>query len=311
MAERRVGAHQQAAAIGQRRERRRAPRQNRQAVFLELQLADDLRQEQADDVRRGRHFVAGPQLLGRRAAAQHVPPLEHAHLLPGLGQIRGAHQPVVPAADDDRVEFRTCCRASCASTRCRRLYSQHLRRGQPIEFAGAGVRRSSSKSIAATAPLAKRTVAPPSPISAAARSSTSGLWPTQQTSLPPCSLVHSISASRSEPGSSAASSSIVGLPDNMFGDDVGRLAAASVGARGDLPGLETAVGERLHHFRCIAQCPPASARAVNHPASADPRVHRPRRVVRCRQTWIYHSPMQVNHRDTESTEKSNRTEGRQ
>ncbi len=33
-----------------------------------------------------------------------VPPLEDADGLPGFGQIRGCHQSVVPAADDEAVE---------------------------------------------------------------------------------------------------------------------------------------------------------------------------------------------------------------
>ena len=100
----RVGAHQQAATIGQRRERRRIARQNREAVLFELQLANDLRQKQADDVRGGRNFVAGPQLFGRRAAAEHMAAFEHADFVAGAGQIRGAHEAVVAAADDDRIK---------------------------------------------------------------------------------------------------------------------------------------------------------------------------------------------------------------
>ncbi len=105
VAEREVGPHRQAAAIGQRRERRRRARQNLEPVFPQLQLADDFREKQADHIGGGRDLVARPELLGGRAAAQHVPPLEHAHLLPGPGQIRGANQSVVSAADDDCVKL--------------------------------------------------------------------------------------------------------------------------------------------------------------------------------------------------------------
>src|SRR5262245_30169262 len=42
-------------------------------------------------------------LLGRRGAADLVPPLEDEDLAPRLREIRRAHQAVVPGADDDRV----------------------------------------------------------------------------------------------------------------------------------------------------------------------------------------------------------------
>ena len=61
--------------------------------------------KQADDVRGGRDLVAGPKLFGRRTAAQHVPPFEHAHFASRLGQIGGTYQAVVPSADDQTVKL--------------------------------------------------------------------------------------------------------------------------------------------------------------------------------------------------------------
>ncbi len=80
------------------------PRQDSQPVAFEPQLADDLRLEQADHVRGGGDFIARPQLFGRGAAAEDVSAFEHADFAAGFGEIGGADQPVVPAADDDAVE---------------------------------------------------------------------------------------------------------------------------------------------------------------------------------------------------------------
>ena len=44
------------------------------------------------------------ELLGDRGAAEHATPLEHADVLARGGEIRGADEAVVTAADDDGVE---------------------------------------------------------------------------------------------------------------------------------------------------------------------------------------------------------------
>ena len=67
----------------------------------EVELPDDLRPEQRDDVREDRE--AEPDLLGHRRAPEHVPLLQHDRLQPRPRQIGGAHQAVVAAADHDRV----------------------------------------------------------------------------------------------------------------------------------------------------------------------------------------------------------------
>ena len=69
----------------------------------QVELADDLRPQQRHDVRADRELEAGEDLLGDRGAAEHVPALEHEHLAARARQVGGAGQPVVAAADDDRV----------------------------------------------------------------------------------------------------------------------------------------------------------------------------------------------------------------
>ena len=69
----------------------------------QIELADDLRPQQRDDVRADGEMEAGKDLFGDRRAAEHVAALEHEHLPPGAGQICGRGQAVVAAADDDRV----------------------------------------------------------------------------------------------------------------------------------------------------------------------------------------------------------------
>ena len=76
-----VRAHHQRAAVGERRERRRVPRQDLEAVRGQLQVADDLRAEQAVDVGGGGDLEAGEGLLGDARAADDVAPLEDQHAL--------------------------------------------------------------------------------------------------------------------------------------------------------------------------------------------------------------------------------------
>jgi hypothetical protein len=69
----------------------------------EVQFADDLRAEQRHDVRADRDLVAGEDLLGHRGAAQDVAPLENEDAASCARQIGRVDEPVVPAADYDRV----------------------------------------------------------------------------------------------------------------------------------------------------------------------------------------------------------------
>jgi hypothetical protein len=56
--------------------------------------------------RRWGALEAGERLLGHVRAADDVAPLEHQHTQPGARPIAHGHQPVVPAADYDRVVAR-------------------------------------------------------------------------------------------------------------------------------------------------------------------------------------------------------------
>jgi hypothetical protein len=87
------------------RHRRERPveRQDLQAVTRQVEVADDLGAQQRDDVGADRVLEARVDLLGDRGAAQHVPALEDEDLPARAREIRGAHEAVVAAADDDDV----------------------------------------------------------------------------------------------------------------------------------------------------------------------------------------------------------------
>ena len=97
-----VRSHHEGAAVGKGREGRRAARQQLEAVAVQLELANDLRTQQAVDVRGGRDLVARPDLFGDAGAADQLAPLEH-HALARARQIGRGHERVVPGADEDDV----------------------------------------------------------------------------------------------------------------------------------------------------------------------------------------------------------------
>ena len=101
-----VRAQHQRAAVGERRERGRVPREHLEAVWREVQIADDRRAEEAVDVGGGRDLEAGQDLLGDARAADDVAPLEHEHAQPGAGEVARGHEPVVPGTDHDGVVTR-------------------------------------------------------------------------------------------------------------------------------------------------------------------------------------------------------------
>src|SRR5690606_23057412 len=84
----------------ERQEVRERALDDAQAVLRQPQVAYHLRLQQAHRV--GRHGVAETRvkLGGRDGAAHFGAALEHPHLQSGPGQVTGAYQPVVPAADD-------------------------------------------------------------------------------------------------------------------------------------------------------------------------------------------------------------------
>ena len=99
-----IAAHQQAAAVGQRREGGGIAGQEAQPVPIERQLAHDRRPHQARDVGRAGHPVAGPELLGDTGAAEQRSPLEQQRAAAGASQVGRGRQAVVAPAHDDGVE---------------------------------------------------------------------------------------------------------------------------------------------------------------------------------------------------------------
>ncbi len=75
------------------------------AVAAQIELGDHELVEQPDDVGAGgdEEAVVLERPLDRAGAAELLAPLQHEHRLAGPGQIGGRGEPVVPAADDDRV----------------------------------------------------------------------------------------------------------------------------------------------------------------------------------------------------------------
>ena len=79
--------------------------ENLQAVFVQPQILDDLRVQQADGVAGRGIAKAGVELLGDRRAADDATTLENPHFQAGFSQITGAGQPVVAGADDEGIKF--------------------------------------------------------------------------------------------------------------------------------------------------------------------------------------------------------------
>ena len=100
-----VAPTRQPRAVVLRRERA-VHRQDLQSEPGQLEVADDLRSQQTHDVAADRELEAGEDLFGNRRAAEHIAALEHECLLASLGEVGGAGQPVVAAADHDGVVAR-------------------------------------------------------------------------------------------------------------------------------------------------------------------------------------------------------------
>ncbi len=96
-------AQSQRIAVGERQEVRKRPLDDPQAVFGKPQLADHLRTEQAHRVAGGRVSESRVEFLGDRGAAEHRAALEHTDLQAGTGEVRGADEAVVAAANDQRI----------------------------------------------------------------------------------------------------------------------------------------------------------------------------------------------------------------
>src|SRR5438105_4642524 len=72
-----------------------------QAVTRQVQVADDLRPQQAHHVGEHRETETREDLLAHRRAADALAALDDQNALAGAREIGSAHQAVVAAADDD------------------------------------------------------------------------------------------------------------------------------------------------------------------------------------------------------------------
>ena len=72
-------------------------------MLCEAQLANDVRAKKADDIGADGELEPGVELFGDGCAAEHVPALEDEDLAPGLSEVGCAHEPVVPATNNDCV----------------------------------------------------------------------------------------------------------------------------------------------------------------------------------------------------------------
>ena len=78
-------------------------REDVEAVLRELEVADDLRPQEADDIREDAEPEAREELLGHRGATEDVAPLQDERLEAGARQVGRADEAVVAPADDHRV----------------------------------------------------------------------------------------------------------------------------------------------------------------------------------------------------------------
>ncbi len=89
--------------VGQGQEIREGALEDFQSVLGQAQVADHLGVKQAHRVGGRGIAKSGSEFLGYRRAAHHGAPLEYAHLEPRAGEVAGAHEAVVAAADDDDI----------------------------------------------------------------------------------------------------------------------------------------------------------------------------------------------------------------
>ena len=144
-----TGAGEQIAAVRGWQEVGAAPLDDAQAVAGKIKVADDLRVQQRDRIGGDRVAKPGVELLGDRGAADHCAPLEHGDLEPRRRQVRGAHQPVVSATDDQ------CIAAPVAALRAVTHGSTRAPEPAAGRFAESG-RACAARNCAGTPPLRSR-----------------------------------------------------------------------------------------------------------------------------------------------------------
>ena len=77
--------------------------QNFKAAAGKVEVANNLRAEERDDVGADRELESGENFFGDRRAAEHVTALEHEDLLPRAREICGVSEAIVASADHDGV----------------------------------------------------------------------------------------------------------------------------------------------------------------------------------------------------------------
>src|SRR5580698_2010015 len=86
-------------------------REDLQPVPREIEIANDFRPQQRNDVGEDREFKSGDDFFGDGCAAQDVAFFQDQNFFAGLGEIRRVHQAVMAAADYDDVVF--LCHGLC------------------------------------------------------------------------------------------------------------------------------------------------------------------------------------------------------
>ena len=76
-----------------------------QPVFVQAQIADDRRMQQADRVGGGRIPESWSKLLGNCRATDYMPAFENSDFQSAGGQVAGANQAIVAAANNQSIEF--------------------------------------------------------------------------------------------------------------------------------------------------------------------------------------------------------------
>jgi hypothetical protein len=102
-----VAGQQQRTAVAENIERA-AEGNQAQAMPSKIEVADDFRAQQAQDVGGDGIAVARMEFLGHRGAADDRATLQHQRAQAGLAEIGGRRQAVMPGADDDGVVGWVC-----------------------------------------------------------------------------------------------------------------------------------------------------------------------------------------------------------
>jgi hypothetical protein len=98
----RIAPRAEIVAIGKRRHGA-FERQDMQSMSRQLEVADDLRAQQAHDVGKHREGETRKDLLAHRGATENRATLEHEHLASGAREVGGIDEAVVATADHDRI----------------------------------------------------------------------------------------------------------------------------------------------------------------------------------------------------------------